>query len=1282
MNTMGTRSIRWAACLTALIALFLAAIALAPATARAETATDDISVVIGTGSDGSFRSSFRPDFARAVTKSIYYPGEFVYDGDAVGTGQITALSYYVTSPVSNGFEYGMLDIYLGYTTADGMDAYLGGCTDVALVYSNHNFGSIGANGGWETFVLDRPFSYDASKGNLVVTVVRISPKGPNSRLCYQISMDRSTGYGELSSYESDFDKLGEKISASSHGRTNIRFDMTVPAGAPHFTVNPTGFDYRSGAAQVPELMATAKSGLGVSEFSWYRSGDGALADAASVIANATKVSGPVAGTASGGAYTSTYTPLDSDLTEAGSVYYYCVASNPSGSRASGPAKVRVCTEDAQVPKGKLAISSDPAAVDGVVTAEDTSLVTFTASGIAPAVPGDELHYQWYRKGAGDSDFVPVEGAVESTFTTMVVPGETSYQCRAHASHQIPSNISADVTSNTIAVTSTWLTISTAEELADFRDKVDGRNGYDADDFNGRTVLLAADVDVSQVEGGWIPIGYLDGPDVGDSYFNGTFDGQGHTVTIGAVAPGYSTYGLFGSGSGCTIKNLTVDGAFEVSMRSGIGGVAGVCGHCSDGGTFENVRNLADVTVVGSTGSIVPTAGILGYAGNGYFYCSRCANKGDITLVSGNAFVSGIANMTVSNGYLFVNDSYNLGTISSKPDNEGGHTANGLVSVDPSNTNANRMYRCYNAGTIVGSAGERHGIANKVSPEEVNYWLEGASDDGIYEPRSFFMYGWGTYDPMTAEQMASPGFVTMLGDAYVAGSALGADAAQATPCLAWEAVQVSRAELAPAISAALAAEEGVATSKDGKDVANGGKWTTTAAREALDQAISAAQAVYDDQGASQAGIVQATADVTAATAAYKKAIKTATVSKAALSKAIKAAQAAEKGVATSKDGKDVAKSKQWTTTAAKKKLDDAIAAAQKVYKDGKATQNAVDKAAKSVAAAQKTYEKAKKPGLKLVWTRLAGANRMVTAQLVSQQAFAKGSCAWAVVANCRDFPDALAASGLAGARGGALILVDGVQSSMNAEAKAELKRLGVKSAYIMGSEKSVSAGIAREIKSMGISWTRLGGKDRVDTSVMALRAGLKAGSKSDTVIVTTLATYPDTLSISPWSYANAAPVVLTWTDGGLTADAVKAVKEGKYKKAVIVSTNGAVAKRAEGQLKGAGVKTVKWLTGKDAYETNGNAVAWELANGMTAKSPVVATAKGFADALGGSVLAGKAGSVVVLADSASDAGVAQLAAKRSQIERGFFLGGTGSVPESLAKAIEKKTGATAATAVRS
>ena len=310
-----------------------------------------------------------------------------------------------------------------------------------------------------------------------------------------------------------------------------------------------------------------------------------------------------------------------------------------------------------------------------------------------------------------------------------------------------------------------------------------------------------------------------------------------------------------------------------------------------------------------------------------------------------------------------------------------------------------------------------------------------------------------------------------------------------------------------------------------------------------------------------------------------------------------------------------------------------------------------------------------------WKRIAGAHRFETAALVSQEAFAKGSCSWAVVANGGDFPDALAASGLAGVRKGAVILVWGTKDSLNDEARAELKRLGVKNVYIMGGTGSVSAGVERDIKGMGIAVSkRFAGANRIETSVMAAREARAAGSKSDTVIVTTCWDYPDTLSVSPWSYAGGAPVVLTWTDRKMSADALAAIKAGGYKKAVIVSTNGAVDKSVESQLKGVGVKTVTRLEGADAYATNVKVVEWELKNGLNAEYPVVATyVKGFADALGGSALAGSKKSVIVLADSVTAPGIKTLAARKADRVQGYVLGGPATISDSLLKQIATTTG---------
>ena len=136
---------------------------------------------------------------------------------------------------------------------------------------------------------------------------------------------------------------------------------------------------------------------------------------------------------------------------------------------------------------------------------------------------------------------------------------------------------------------TELTIANADQLAGFGAIVGGMNGQTRDSFNGQTVKLIADVDLNdKSEDGKIfyPIGYYNstgsyekksGGSVTSSVssFEGTFDGNGHTISnfyqntwemFGDYNDGYSgtpnhykdAMGLFGYVVNGTVKNLTVD----------------------------------------------------------------------------------------------------------------------------------------------------------------------------------------------------------------------------------------------------------------------------------------------------------------------------------------------------------------------------------------------------------------------------------------------------------------------------------------------------------------------------------------------------------------------------------------------------------------------------------------------------------------------------------------------------------------------------------------------------
>ena len=90
------------------------------------------------------------------------------------------------------------------------------------------------------------------------------------------------------------------------------------------------------------------------------------------------------------------------------------------------------------------------------------------------------------------------------------------------------------------------------ELAWVADQVNGVTRAAANTFKGKTIKLMKDINLGGNR--WTPIG-LNGY---DNIFNGTFDGQGHTI-VNLVVNNNKCAGLFGGTTSATFKNLTIDG---------------------------------------------------------------------------------------------------------------------------------------------------------------------------------------------------------------------------------------------------------------------------------------------------------------------------------------------------------------------------------------------------------------------------------------------------------------------------------------------------------------------------------------------------------------------------------------------------------------------------------------------------------------------------------------------------------------------------------------------------
>ena len=128
------------------------------------------------------------------------------------------------------------------------------------------------------------------------------------------------------------------------------------------------------------------------------------------------------------------------------------------------------------------------------------------------------------------------------------------------------------------------------------------------DYNGKVVMLAADISVSTMAGA-------------DNYnfFRGTFDGCGHTLTINLTG-GYAGTAPFRRIENATIKNLNVEGTIITNS-----GMAGSIAFVTNG--ITHITNcLSTVTIIGNNSG---TDGGLVSCNNNELYFTNCAFKGKL-----------------------------------------------------------------------------------------------------------------------------------------------------------------------------------------------------------------------------------------------------------------------------------------------------------------------------------------------------------------------------------------------------------------------------------------------------------------------------------------------------------------------------------------------------------------------------------------------------------------------------------------------------------------------------
>lgn len=155
-------------------------------------------------------------------------------------------------------------------------------------------------------------------------------------------------------------------------------------------------------------------------------------------------------------------------------------------------------------------------------------------------------------------------------------------------------------------------------------------------------------------------------------------------------------------------------------------------------------------------------------------------------------------------------------------------------------------------------------------------------------------------------------------------------------------------------------------------------------------------------------------------------------------------------------------------------------------------------------------------------RIAGADRYATSRAVLDNGFDGVAPSEILLATGRNFPDALAASAAAGHIQGAVLLVDGAASTLDAPTTALLDSIG-STVSVIGGTGSVSTGIQQAVATLGLGGNRVSGADRYATSVAI---AVEFFVYADYAYLVNGSGFADALAAGPIAGRRGAPVYLT------------------------------------------------------------------------------------------------------------------------------------------------------------
>lgn len=240
-------------------------------------------------------------------------------------------------------------------------------------------------------------------------------------------------------------------------------------------------------------------------------------------------------------------------------------------------------------------------------------------------------------------------------------------------------------------------------------------------------------------------------------------------------------------------------------------------------------------------------------------------------------------------------------------------------------------------------------------------------------------------------------------------------------------------------------------------------------------------------------------------------------------------------------------------------------------------------------------------------RIAGQDRIETALGIAQKGWE--SAQKVILCEYDDYPDSIAAAPFAASLDAPILLTGG--KTLDPRVVGELQRLKPEKVVLLGGQGRLGPSIETELDNLSLSWERIGGQTRYETSVL-----LAERLSSDSLIIVNGDNFPDALSAASYAGIRQIPIVLT--SKTLPAPVLEYQQKHQPRHVIVIGGESVVPTET---LTRAGLTIETRLGGQNRYETNAAIVA-HMQDEVRAEDLFLASGLTFADAVAGTVLAAK------------------------------------------------------------